>query len=212
MMDKSTADILWLVLSAGLVFLMQGGFLCLETGLTRSKNNINAAIKNLTDLGISIILFWAWGYGLMFGLSAGGWLGVTPFFPDLNQQSVWFTVFLVFQIMFCGTAVTIVSGAVAERMRFDGYIIVAILGSGLIYPIFGHWAWNGLEVGLKSGWLGSLGFVDFAGSTVVHSVGGWISLAALLILGPRAGRFPKNGPPQQIPKANVPLAGLGVAL
>ncbi len=114
--------------------------------------------------------------------------------------------------MFCGTATTIVSGAVAERVRFPSYLIVACLLSGLIYPIYGHWAWNGAEAGSFAGWLGKLGFVDFAGSTVVHSVGGWVSLAVLLVVGPRSGRFPKNGPPQKIHGSNIPLSVLGAML
>ncbi len=211
-MDRSTIDILWVLVSAGLVFLMQAGFLCLETGFTRSKNNINVAIKNLTDLGISVILFWAFGYGLMFGLSNGGWIGISTFLPDLGREGVWFAVFLLFQMMFCGTAVTILSGAVAERMQFRGYIFLAMLVSGLIYPIFGHWAWNGADGGGLNGWLGVRGFVDFAGSTVVHSVGGWVALAALLVIGPRAGRFPEDGTPRKIQGANLPVAGLGVIL
>lgn len=211
-MEVPLIDILWVLVSAGLVFLMQAGFLCLETGLTRSKNNINVALKNLTDLGISIILFWLFGYGLMFGQTWGGWLGSTDFLPDFNNLPPWSVVFFLFQVMFCGTAVTILSGAVAERMRFDGYVISAALVSGIIYPIFGHWVWNGLATGQTTGWLGTWGFVDFAGSTVVHSVGGWVALATLLVIGPRDGRFPADGPPRAIPGSNLPLATLGAML
>ncbi|MCB0153886.1 MAG: ammonium transporter [Anaerolineae bacterium] len=211
-MDKSTVDILWVLVSAGLVFLMQAGFLCLETGLTRSKNNINVAIKNLTDFGISVVVFWACGYGFMFGASQFGWFGSTAFLPDLRQQGVWFAVFLLFQIMFCGTAVTILSGAVAERLRVDGYVILALLVSALLYPVFGHWAWNGLNSAELTGWLGQRGFVDFAGSTVVHSVGGWVSLATLLVIGSRAGRFPTGESLRHIPGSNIPIATLGVML
>ena len=134
-MDKPLIDILWVTVSSGLVLLMQAGFLCLKTGLTRSKNNINVAIKNLTDLGVSIVLFWALGYGIMFGVSSGGWIGSTSFIPDLGYSGGWFAVFLLFEAMFCGTAVTILSGAIAERMRFSGYIFVAALISSLIYPV-----------------------------------------------------------------------------
>ena len=211
-MDRSTIDFLWVTVCASLVFLMQGGFLCLETGLTRSKNNINVAVKNLMDLGISVTLYWAVGYGLMYGSSNGGWIGSSDFIPDLSRGGAWLAVFLLFGAMFCGTAVTIVSGAVAERLRFAGYIVVAAVGSGLIYPVFGHWAWNGIDTGSVTGWLGIRGFIDFAGSTVVHSVGGWISLAILLIIGPRTGRFPINRPPRKIPGANLPTATLGVLL
>ncbi|MBI4608479.1 MAG: ammonium transporter [Candidatus Rokubacteria bacterium] len=211
-MDKPLTDVLWVAFSATLVFLMQAGFLCLESGLTRSKNNINVAMKNLTDFGISVILFWALGYALMFGASKAGWIGSTGFMLPIGQGGMWLAVFFLFQVMFCSTSVTIVSGAVAERMRFSAYLITAALASGLVYPVFGHWAWNGEYEGSWAGWLGKNGFVDFAGSSVVHSVGGWVSLAALLILGPRAGRFPQDGPPRRPPGANVPLAMLGVML
>jgi len=211
-MGTETVDILWLLISAGLVFLMQGGFLCLEAGLSRSKNNINVAIKNMIDLCFSVLLFWLVGYGLMFGHSWQGWLGTTGFSLEFGQVSKNTAVFFLFQVMFCGTAVTILSGAVAERVRFKGYLLLSILVSALIYPIFGHWSWNGLESSILSGWLGVHGFIDFAGSTVVHSVGGWVALAVLLVIGPRSGRFPVDGPPRQIPGSNIPLAMLGVLL
>ncbi len=167
MIEKSLIDILWVVLSAGLVLLMQAGFLCLEAGMTRSKNAINVAIKNLADFGIAVVLFWAFGFALMFGATKGGWIGWSQFFTPVGQDRAWLATFFLFQVMFCGTAVTIISGAVAERTRFAGYIIVSALVSGLIYPVFGHWAWGGLFEG-ASGWLAGRGFVDFAGSTVVH--------------------------------------------
>ena len=211
-MNSIAADILWLLLAAGLVFLMQAGFLCLETGLTRSKNNINVAIKNLADFGASTFAFWLFGFAFMFGLSRWGWLGVQGFMPDLAHGHMWSAAFFLFQVMFCGTAVTILSGAVAERLRFSAYLILAILVSGVTYPIFGHWAWNGLDQGASTGWLGALGFIDFAGSTVVHSVGGWTALAVLLIIGARHGRFPADQPPQKIAGADIPLATLGVLL
>ncbi len=211
MMDKSLVDIFWVLICAGLVFLMQAGFTCLESGLTRSKNSINVAIKNITDFGISTILFWAFGFALMFGTSHGAWIGSTGFFLPLDEGT-WPTAFFLFELMFCATAVTIVSGATAERMRFRSYIIVSIILSGLIYPTFGHWAWNGSQNGISSGWLGMLGFVDFAGSTVVHSVGGWVALAALLVIGPREGRFPKVGVHKKIHGSNLPLSVLGVLL
>ena len=211
-MDHSTVDILWLVIASALVFLMQAGFLCLETGLTRSKNNINVAIKNLADLAISILLFWLFGFALMFGTSWEGVVGGGLFAFDFGESSVYFNVFFVFQMMFCGAAITIFSGAIAERLRFFSYAAFAIFTSGLIYPIFGHWVWNGIDQGLHLGWLAQLGFFDFAGGTVVHSLGGWIALAVLLIVGARHGRFPHNKPPQTIVGTNVPLASLGVLL
>ncbi|MEL6309201.1 MAG: hypothetical protein AAFQ52_13750, partial [Chloroflexota bacterium] len=192
-------DNLWIIISAALVFLMQGGFLCLETGLTRSKNNINVALKNLIDFGLTTILFWMFGFALMFGATANGIIGTSNFLPDFSTQNTDTLVFLIFQVMFCGTAVTILSGAIAERLRFNAYIMLTILISGLIYPVFGHWAWHGLDVGAYTGFLGDLGFRDFAGSTVVHSVGGWSSLAILLIIGARAGRFNEDGTPNSIP-------------
>ncbi|MFQ5713816.1 MAG: ammonium transporter [Candidatus Scalinduaceae bacterium] len=211
MMDKSLVDVFWVLICAGLVFLMQAGFTCMESGLTRSKNSINVAIKNITDFGISTILFWAFGFALMFGTSHGAWIGSTGFFLPLDEGT-WPTTFFLFELMFCATAVTIVSGATAERMRFRSYIIISIILSGLIYPTFGHWAWNGSQNGTFSGWLGMMGFVDFAGSTVVHSVGGWVSLAALLVIGPREGRFPKVGVHKKIHGSNLPLSVLGVLL
>jgi Amt family ammonium transporter len=211
-MEKSFLDILWVIVGAALVFLMQAGFMCLESGLTRSKNNISVALKNLTDFGISVLLFWIVGFGVMFGASRAGWIGGAGFLPNISQADVWPAAFFLFQAMFCSAAVTILSGAVAERMRFASYVIIAAITAGLIYPVFGHWAWNGIDAAAPSGWLGSRGFVDFAGSSVVHSVGGWVALAALLIVGPRNGRFPPSGPPRKIPGANMPMAILGVIL
>ena len=211
-MGTELLDYIWVLVSAALVFLMQAGFLCLETGFTRSKNNINVALKNLVDFGVTTILFWLFGFALMFGSSAGGVIGLDSFMPQVNADNLSTMVFLVFQVMFCGTAVTILSGAIAERLRFSGYIALTVLVSGLIYPLFGHWAWNGLQAGEANGFLGQLGFIDFAGSTVVHSVGGWAALAILLIIGARAGRFDDDGTVRQIPGANLPLAALGVLL
>ena len=211
MMDKSLVDIFWVLICAGLVFLMQAGFTCLESGLTRSKNSINVAIKNITDFGTSTILFWSFGFALMFGTSVSGWIGSTEFLLSLDE-SPWTNAFILFEIMFCATAVTIVSGATAERLRFRSYIIISIILAGLIYPIFGHWVWSGIQTGISSGWLGMMGFVDFAGSTVVHSVGGWVALAALLVIGPREGRFPLVGTHMKIHGSNLPLSVLGVLL
>lgn len=200
------ADILWVIVASALVFLMQAGFLGLEAGLTRAKNAINVAIKNLADFGVSVIVFWLVGFGIMFGVTANGWFGADNFALSFGESTTGATVFFVFQVMFAGTAVTILSGAVAERLRFLGYIFLAVFMAGLTYPVFGHWAWN------SGGWLAELGFVDFAGSTVVHSVGGWTALAVLLVIGPRLGRFPKDGPPRKIQGSNLPLASFGVLL
>jgi Amt family ammonium transporter len=202
-------DFLWILVCAALVFIMQAGFLCLESGLTRRKNSINVAIKNLADFCLSTVVFWVVGFGIMFGASQAGWFGKSYFSMDFSESHQLFGAFFLFQVMFCGAAVTIMSGAIAERMRFTSYLVVATLVSGLIYPVFGHWSWAGLDEGLTNGWLNGLGFVDFAGSTVVHSVGGWVSLAVLLIIGPRLGRFSEDGTPQKLPASNLSLATLG---
>jgi Amt family ammonium transporter len=148
----------------------------------------------------------------MFGASQAGWVGVSGFAPDLSGAAAWPTVFMLYQVMFCGTAATILAGAVAERMRFGAYLLVMVLVAGVAYPIFGHWAWNLGPDGAPAGWLGRLGFVDFAGSTVVHSFGGWTSLAALLVIGPRMGRFPAHGPGRRMQGADIPLATLGALI
>jgi Amt family ammonium transporter len=212
MVDKAMLDTAWVLLCAGLVFLMQAGFTCLESGLTRSKNSISVAIKNLTDIGVSVIVFWAIGFAVMYGVSAGGWAGITGFFPSVGHAGAQAAPFFLFQAMFCGTSVTIISGAVAERMRFLGYLLLALCMSLLIYPLFGHWAWNGVAAGAATGWLGRQGFIDFAGSTVVHSVAGWAALAAVLCIGPREGRFPAAQPPRPIQGHNLPVSILGTLL
>jgi len=211
-MDTQTVNNLWILVSAALVFLMQAGFLCLETGLTRSKNNINVALKNLVDFGVTTVLFWVFGFALMFGATSSGVFGTDLFAPNFTVDNADIIVFFIFQVMFCGTAVTILSGAIAERLNFGSYIILTLLISGFVYPIFGHWVWNGIESGVYNGWLGAMGFRDFAGSTVVHSVGGWSSLAILLIVGARVGRFDEDGQPRQISGASIPLSALGVLL
>jgi len=200
-------NIIWVVGCSGLVLLMQPGFMCLESGLTRSKNSINVAVKNLADLGISICSFWTFGFALMFGPSLAGWIGTSGFFLPIEQDPR-LAAFFVFQMMFCGTATTITSGALAERLRFKGYVLIALLISGLIYPVFGHWVWNGVEAGERLGWLAQAGFTDFAGSTVVHSTGGWVSLAALLVVGPRLG----IGAGLKIHGSNLPFSVLGAML
>ena len=180
----SDINLLWILISSFLVFLMQFGFSLIETGTVRTKNTINVAMKNLIDTIFSIVIFWLIGFGLMFGNDSYGLFGTDKFLidgTDLELNAIFF-----FQAMFAATAITIISGAVAERIKFNGYIVVAILVTAFIYPIVGHWAWN------ENGWLAKLGFVDFAGSTVVHSLGAWVGLAGTIILGPRLGKF-KNG-------------------
>ncbi|MCB1172813.1 MAG: ammonium transporter [Leptospiraceae bacterium] len=209
-MDKSLADIIWVLISAALVLFMQAGFLCVESGLTRAKNSINVAIKNITDFGVATLTFWALGFGLMFGSSVYGLVGSDHFLIDFEAQEPWTPAYFIFQLVFCGTAATIVSGAVAERLSFKAYLINTTIISGLIYPLIGHWIWGGgLETASGTGWLAQLGFIDFAGSTVVHSTGGIVALASLLIVGARAGRFPPGQTPRKINGSNLPLAMLG---
>ncbi|WP_018295204.1 ammonium transporter [Mariprofundus ferrooxydans] len=184
MSDFSDIDVLWIMLTAFLVFLMQFGFALVETGTVRSKNTINVAMKNLIDTIMGVVVFWAVGFGLMFGSDHLGIFGTSWFFIDGADYNV--NALFFFQAMFAATAVTIVSGAVAERIKFNAYVLVAIIVTGVIYPIFGHWSWG------DGGWLKTLGFVDFAGSTVVHSVGAWIGLAGAIVLGPRLGKFRKG--------------------
>ena len=202
-------DILWLLLCSVLVLLMQPGFCALESGLVRSKNGINVAMKNLADLCVSGVLFWLVGFQLMFGDSWGGWIGMG--FPDSTSWTSHHLALLFYQVTFCGTAVTIISGAVAERISFSGYLWIAVITSVLIYPVTGHWIWGGMFSSIGSlGWLESRGFIDFAGSTVVHSVGGWVALSAVIILGPRLGCFSSKRPPMS--GHNYLVSSLGVLL
>ena len=202
-------DIAWMLICAALVMLMQGGFCLLESGLVRAKNSFNVALKNLVDFCASAAVFWLFGFAIMFGASYHGWFGTTMFCPG-EDSSPWLLAFFIFQMVFCGTATTIISGAVAERIRFRGYFVIALLVSGVIYPLFGHWAWGGAVDGTAPGWLAQEGFIDFAGSTVVHSVGGWVALAAILVIGPRIGRFDGDRP--GIHGHNLTLATFGVLM
>jgi Amt family ammonium transporter len=186
------SDIMWIVLCAIIVFEMQAGFLCLEAGFVRSKNAANVALKNMADFCIVSILFWAVGFTLMHGSGGNGLWGWGDIFPDFHDAGA--TVagengFFLFHLAFAAAAATIVSGAVAERERFKGYVILAALIGALVYPAAGHWIWGGSWPGGSVGWLAELGFVDFAGATAVHSVGGWAALCAIIALGPRLGRF-----------------------
>ncbi|MCB1199635.1 MAG: ammonium transporter [Leptospiraceae bacterium] len=208
MIEQETINALWILICSGLVMTMQAGFLCIEAGLTRAKNSINVAIKNVTDFGITVLIFWAIGFGLMFGKTSFGLWGTDKFFMDFSQVSLFDASYFIFQMMFCTTASTIVSGVVAERVRFKAYIFNTFIISLLIYPITGHWAW-GNHSPEYTGWLKASGFVDFAGSTVVHSVGGWVALALLIIIGPRRGRYPENGAPRSVVGSNLPLSMLG---
>ncbi len=221
---KSFVDTLWVIDCAILVFIMQAGFMCMETGLSRHKNSINVALKNAADFGLAVVIFWLFGFGLMFGKSFNGYFGTDLFFFKTDQAE--YMTYFVFQAMFVATAATIVSGAVAERMKFNGYLIITIIATGIIYPIVGHWAWsssylNNIDATRQllavtgqvktTGWLTDIGFVDFAGSTIVHSVGGWIALSAVLILGPRIGKY-SDANKGKFTGSSFPLAVLGTLI
>ena len=220
----SNIDTLWVIDCAILVFIMQAGFMCMETGLSRHKNSINVALKNAADFGVSVVIFWIFGFGIMFGTSYNGFFGTDLFFFKTDKAE--YMTYFVFQAMFVATAATIISGAVAERMKFNGYLIMTVLATGIIYPIVGHWAWSSSYLSKydtvdqllsvtgsikTTGWLSDLGFVDFAGSTIVHSVGGWIALAAVLILGPRIGKY-SDANKGKFTGSSFPLAVLGTLI
>ena len=207
-------DTVWMLLAAMLVFFMQPGFALVEAGFTRTKNTANILMKNLLDFSLGSLLFWAVGFGVMFG--AGGFIGMPHLFNiSFYQTELPVEGFLIFQTVFCATAATIVSGAMAERTKFSMYLAYTVLISVLIYPVSGHWTWGG-------GWLmnGEAGsfmmntfgttFHDFAGSTVVHSVGGWVALVGAAIIGPRIGKYGKDRKSRAIPGHNLTIACLGV--
>jgi Amt family ammonium transporter len=202
-------DYSWLLIASILVFFMQAGFLCLESGQTRSKNSINVAAKNISDFIVAALIYWVFGFALMFGDSLGGVIGTSHFFVG-EQQTPYQISFFLFQMMFCGTAATLLSGAVAERMSFLGYLCIAAILSAFIYPVVGHWAWSSSFQTGNQGWLEQLGFIDFAGSSVVHSVGGCVALAAVIVIGPRTGRF--DSKQALTSSSNLPMSVLGTLL
>lgn len=209
-LSQDVANILWLMLTGFLVFFMQAGFALVETGLTRAKNSVNIMMKNLLDFCIGAVLFWAIGYAIMYSSGDFNILGIDfslSFLGTANApaessgyatSAAWF-----FQVVFAATAATIVSGAMAERTKLISYILYSCVISALIYPISGHWIWGG-------GWLGDMNMRDFAGSTVVHSVGGWAALAGAFLVGPRLGKYNSDGSVNPILPHNMPLAALGV--
>ncbi len=216
---KYMADTLWVLVAAFLVFFMQAGFAMVESGFTRAKNAVNILMKNLMDFSMGSIAYWAIGFAIMFGagnafMGTSGWFvpsesltagaeTSTSVFSALEWSSVPTYAAWLFQLVFAATAATIVSGAMAERTQFKSYLIYSVFITGIIYPIVGHWVWGG-------GWLSSLGMSDFAGSTVVHSTGGWLALTGAIVLGPRLGKYDGEGKPRPIAGHNLPLAALGV--
>ncbi|WP_428844927.1 ammonium transporter [Calderihabitans maritimus] len=199
-------DTIWTLLAAFLVFLMHAGFTMVESGFTQSKNTVNIIMKNLATIAIGVIVFFAVGFGIMFGPDVGGIIGTKGFWME-NISDLDFGIptlgFWLFQAVFAATSATIVSGAVAERFKFVAYCIFTVVMTAIIYPVVGHWVWGG-------GWLSRLGFIDFAGSTVVHSVGGWSALVGAYLVGARLGKYGKDGSVQVIPGHNIPLGALGV--
>ena len=201
METNAVLDLMWIVICGILVFFMQAGFTLVEVGFTRAKNAGNIIMKNFMDLCIGSLGFWAVGYTVMYGDTIGSVVGTpTLFFSDPENMHN-----LFFQTVFAATAATIVSGAVAGRTKFTTYLIFSFIMTVIIYPISGHWVWQG------EGWLTELGFVDFAGSTVVHSVGGWAALVGAIIVGPRLGKY-TNGKSNAIPGHNLLLGALGVLI
>lgn len=201
----SSVDTIWVLLGAALVFFMQAGFAMVETGFTRAKNAGNIIMKNLMDFACGSLIFWIFGFGIMFA-GSGKFIGGLDFFiqGDYGVEGGYPSwAFVIFQTVFCATAATIVSGAMAERTKFKSYLAYSIVISALIYPISGHWIWGG-------GWLSQLGFIDFAGSTAVHMVGGVAALVGAKILGPRIGKIDKDGNVKAIPGHNITLGALGV--
>ena len=216
---KYMGDTLWVLVAAFLVFFMQAGFAMVESGFTRAKNAVNILMKNLMDFSMGSIAYWAIGFAIMFGagnafMGTSGWFvpsqtltegaaASTSIFSSLEWSSVPTYAAWLFQLVFAATAATIVSGAMAERTQFKSYLIYSLFITGIIYPIVGHWIWGG-------GWLSGLGMSDFAGSTVVHSTGGWLALTGAIVLGPRLGKYDAEGNPRPIAGHNLPLAALGV--
>ncbi len=204
LLHQQSIDMIWLILAAVLVFFMQAGFAMVEIGLTRAKNSGNIIMKNLMDFSAGALIYWAFGWAVMYGSSAFGLFGTSQFFithADAGLLRDW-----MFQVVFAATAATIVSGAMAERTRFSSYLVYTLFITGILYPVSGHWIWG-------DGWLSSLGFHDFAGSTVVHSSGGWAAMIGAAVLGPRIGKYVRQGKrisAKAIQGHNLPLASAGV--
>lgn len=193
----------WMLIAGALVYFMQAGFAMVEAGFCRAKNASNLMMKNLLDFAMGTLAYFAIGFGLMYGAGAYGLFGTDGWFltGDMYDVTVYRDFF--FQVVFAATAATIVSGAVAERLKFNSYLVYSLVISAIIYPIYGHWVWGG-------GWLSQLGMHDFAGSGVVHALGGFVGLAGAMVLGPRFGKYDKDGKPLAIRGHSIPLAALGV--
>ena len=207
-MDYGVAiDTMWVLVATALVFFMQAGFAMVETGFTRAKNAGNIIMKNLMDFAVGSVIYFVFGFSIMFGESIGGVFGEIHLFSNSLYEHLGLTIplhaFMIFQTVFAATAATIVSGAMAERTKFVSYLVYSFFITLVIYPVVGHWVWGG-------GWLSELGFHDFAGSTVVHSVGGWAALVGALVLGPRIGKYNADGTPNKFNGHSLTLGALGV--
>lgn len=209
---QENLDFVWLIFAGILVFSMQAGFTLVEAGLTRAKHSISVAMKNVADIMVAVLLFSLVGFPIMFGDTVGGWFGSSGFFLSGWDGDPWNWAMMFFQIVFAGTAATIVSGAIAERARLFAYLVGTAVVTVVIYPVVGHWVWGDVLNPDQQGWLDELGFMDFAGSTVVHSVGGWVALAAAIAIGPRIGKYEPNGKSNRFSASNLVLAALGVFL
>ncbi|MDX2004026.1 MAG: ammonium transporter [Meiothermus sp.] len=207
-LDPTLLQVLWIATCAGLVLMMQPGFALLESGMARAKNSVNVIMKNFTDCAISSLGYWAVGYGLMFGANPSGFIGVSSFLSTPTDPLS--GVNLLYQIFFAATTATIISGAVAERIRYIPYLVGTFFVVTLIYPVYGGWVWGGTAE--APAWLRGLGFLDTAGGAAVHMIGGFTALAAVMILGPRFGRFGRDGSLRNIPGHSLPLAALGAFL
>lgn len=207
---KNNLDTVWVLFTGSLVFFMNPGFACIEAGMCRAKNLVHVLAMNYIIIACTSMAFWAFGFGIMFG-NGNGFTGMTGFFPGLldktsfsifESSGVAISALFFFQMVFADTAGTILSGVIAERMKFSAYLMFAFLMGSLLYPVTGHWIWGG-------GWLATMGFHDFAGSTVVHSIGGWVGLTGALMVGARIGKYDENGKPRAVRAHNVGLVALG---
>ncbi|AEI45275.1 ammonium transporter [Paenibacillus mucilaginosus] len=203
----SGLDTVWVVLTAAMILLMEGGFALLEAGFVRQKNAVSIIMKVFVDITFGALIFYFFGFAIMYGKDLSGLIGTSGFFLGGDLSHIDLTIshetYWLFQCAFVIAVISIVSGAVAERINFHAYILFTIAMTGLIYPIAGHWVWS------IGGWLGGLGMIDFAGSAVIHALGGFAALAAAVIIGPRIGKFTEDGTANIVPPSNLPLASVG---